>query len=122
MKVLFVDDEADVKDLYLQRFRKEIKAGNLTPVFAHSGDEAVDLLEHMAPGEQPLILSDINMPGMTGFDLLKFVKEKFPNLKMFMVSAYGDSNYMDKAKQFGADDFFTKPVNFDLLRQRMHLS
>lgn len=123
MKVLFVDDEVDIKDMYLQRFRKDIKAGALTPVFAHSGSEAVDLLEHMkTDDEETLVLSDINMPGMTGFDLLKFVKEKFPKLKMFMVSAYGDSNYMDKAKQFGADDFFTKPVNFDLLRQRMHLS
>ena len=122
MKVLIVDDELDVKDLYMQRFRKDIKAGAITPLFAHSGDEAVDLLEHMAPDDDTLILSDINMPGMTGFDLLKVVKEKFPAHKMFMVSAYGDSNYMDKAKQFGADDFFTKPVNFDLLRSRMHLS
>ncbi len=122
MHVLFVDDETDVKDLYMQRFRKDIKAGNITPMFAHSGSEAVDLLEHMTPDDETLILSDINMPGMTGFDLLKVVKQKFPNLKMFMVSAYGDSNYMDKAKQFGADDFFTKPVNFDLLRSRMHLT
>jgi YesN/AraC family two-component response regulator len=122
MKVLFVDDEVDVKDLYLQRFRKEIKAGNLTPMFAHSGNEAVTLLQTMNPDDEALILSDINMPGMTGFDLLQYVKDKYPHLKMFMVSAYGDDNYMSKAEQFGADAFFTKPVNFDLLRQRMHLS
>jgi CheY-like chemotaxis protein len=122
MKVLVVDDELDVKDLYLQRFRKDIKAGAVTPFFAHSGSEAVDLLEHQ-PDEEILVLSDINMPGMTGFDLLKYVKSHYPNLKVFMVSAYGDDTNMNQAKQYGADDFFTKPVNFDLLRQKMlHLS
>jgi YesN/AraC family two-component response regulator len=121
MKVLFVDDETDVKDLYLQRFRKDIKSGTLEPVFAHNGAEAVNMLSEMKPDEETLVLSDINMPGMNGFDLLKFVKERFPLLKIFMVTAYGDNNYMDKARQFGADDFFTKPVNFDLLRKRMHL-
>jgi YesN/AraC family two-component response regulator len=123
MKVLFVDDELDVKDMYLQRFRKDIKAGALEPMFAHSGNEAVDLLEHEHPDNDTLILSDINMPGMNGFDLLKAVKAKYPFLKVFMVSAYGDENYMSQAKKFGADDFITKPVNFDVLRQKMfHLS
>ena len=103
----------------MQRFRKDIKAGTLKPMFAHSGNEAVDLLEHDAPEPDTLVLSDINMPGMDGFDLLKTVKAKYPFLKVFMVSAYGDENYMSRAKQFGADDFITKPVNFDMLRQKM---
>ena len=119
MKLLVVDDELDVKDMFLQRFRKEIKAGKISLVFAHSGEEAVELLGQIQPMDVVLILSDINMPGMTGFDLLKIVKEKLPNLKVFMVSAYGDALNMDKAKAFGADDFIEKPVNFQLLEEKI---
>ena len=119
MKLLVVDDELDVKDMFLQRFRKEIKAGKISLVFAHSGEEAVDLLSQIQPMDVVLILSDINMPGLTGFDLLKIVKEKLPNLKVFMVSAYGDALNMDKARAFGADDFIEKPVNFQILEEKI---
>ena len=88
MKLLVVDDELDVKDMFLQRFRKEIKAGKLSLVFAHSGEEAIELLSQTQPMDVVLILSDINMPGMTGFDLLKIVKDKLPALKVFMVSCF----------------------------------
>jgi CheY-like chemotaxis protein len=119
MKLLVVDDELDVKDMFLQRFRKEIKAGKISLVFAHSGEEAIELLSQMQPMDIVLILSDINMPGMTGFDLLKIVKEKLPELKIFMVSAYGDALNMNKAKEHGADDFIEKPVNFKLLEEKI---
>jgi CheY-like chemotaxis protein len=119
MKLLVVDDELDVKDMFLQRFRKEIKAGKISLVFAHSGEEAIELLSQIQPMDVVLILSDINMPGMTGFDLLKIVKEKLPALKIFMVSAYGDALNMYKARENGADDFIEKPVNFKLLEEKI---
>lgn len=119
MKLLVVDDELDVKDMFLQRFRKEIKSGKISLVFAHSGEEALELLSQIQPTDIVLILSDINMPGMTGFDLLKIVKEKLPHLKVFMVSAYGDALNMNKAKEIGADDFIEKPVNFQLLEEKI---
>ena len=118
-KLLVVDDELDVKDLFLQRFRKEIKAGKFSFVFAHSGEEAIELLSQVQPMDIVLILSDINMPGMTGFDLLQQVKEKLPTLKVFMVSAYGDAANMNRAKETGADGFIEKPVNFQLLEEKI---
>ena len=118
-KLLVVDDELDVKDLFLQRFRKEIKTGKFSFVFAHSGEEAIELLSQVQPMDIVLILSDINMPGMTGFDLLQQVKEKLPTLKVFMVSAYGDAANMNRAKETGADGFIEKPVNFQLLEEKI---
>ena len=119
MKVLIVDDEVDVKDLFLQQFRKEIKTGVISTVFAHSGAEALEILAQQEPLDFILILSDINMPGMTGFDLLKEVKERFPSLKVLMVSAYGDAANIDKAKSIGADGFVPKPVDFELLKESL---
>ena len=119
MKILVVDDEYDVKDLYLQRFRKQIKAGTLELVFAHSAMDAMELLSAVNESDCMLILSDINMPEMTGFDLLLKVKELKPEIKVFMVSAYGDSENMEKAKSFGADDFIVKPVDFKLLEDKL---
>ena len=119
MKVLVVDDETDVKDLFLQRFRKEIKAGKIDTLFAHSAPEAMDVLTEQDPMDVVLILSDINMPGKNGFDLLKEVKEKFPEMKVYMISAYGDAENMDRAKNIGADDFLVKPVNFDALKEKI---
>ena len=119
MKVLVVDDETDVKDLFLQRFRKEIKAGLITTVFAHSAADAMVMLGERAPTDVMLILSDINMPGKNGFDLLKEVKEQFPEMKVFMISAYGDVENMERAKNIGADDFLVKPVNFEALKEKI---
>jgi CheY-like chemotaxis protein len=118
-KLLVVDDELDVKDLFLQRFRKEIKSGKFTFVFAHSGEEALKLVSHASPMDIVLILSDINMPGMTGFDLLQKVKQQLPQLKVFMVSAYGDATNMNRAREIGADGFIEKPVNFQLLEEKI---
>ena len=122
MKILVVDDETDVKDLFLQRFRKEIRSGKVSLVFAHSGHEALELLSQLNPMDIVLILSDINMPGMTGFELLSLVKERLPQLRIFMVSAYGDEVNMSRAREIGADDFIEKPVNFQLLEEKIFSS
>lgn len=120
MKVLVVDDEQDVKVLFEQRFRKEIKAGEMQFVFAFSGEEAVTYLnrhEH----EAVLILSDINMPGMSGLDLLKHIKQKYhkPPPVVMMITAYGDEENYHTAKGLGADDFLTKPVDFAALKEKL---
>jgi len=119
MKILVVDDERDIEQLYRQPFRKEIRSGELNLLFAFSVSEALELMSHLDPMDVVLLLSDINMPGMTGFDLLKIVKEKYPFLTAFMVSAYGDEANLTRAKNLGADDFVTKPVDFNLLRQKI---
>jgi two-component system chemotaxis response regulator CheY len=119
MKILVVDDELDVKDMFMQRFRKQIKAGSIELIFAHSAFDALKLLSGVNESDCMLILSDINMPEMTGFELLLKVKELKPEIKVFMVSAYGDSENMNKAKSFGADDFIVKPVDFKLLEDKL---
>lgn len=120
MKILVVDDEQDVKVLFEQRFRKEIKAGDTQFVFAFSGEDALAYLnqhEH----EAVLILSDINMPGMSGLDLLGHIKQKYhkPPPLVMMITAYGDAENFDMAKKLGADDFLTKPVDFALLKEKL---
>ncbi len=119
MKVLIVDDELDVEQLYRQRFRKEIKAGELEVMFAFSANEAMNFLAELAPMDIVLVLSDINMPGLTGFDLLKFTKEKYPHLNVVMVSAYGDAENMNKASSLGASGFMVKPIDFTLLKEKI---
>lgn len=119
MKILVVDDEQDIEQLYRQRFRKEIRSGELNLLFAFSVPEALEVMSQLDPMDVVLLLSDINMPGMTGFDLLKIAREKYPFLTVFIVSAYGDSANITKAKTLGADDFVTKPVDFNLLRQKI---
>lgn len=120
MKILVVDDEKDVKILFQQRFRKEIKLGELDFVFAFSGEEALETLKAMAQ-EAVLILSDINMPGMSGLQLLEIIKKDFitPPPIVMMVTAYGDEENFNIAKELGADDFLTKPVDFKLLKEKL---
>lgn len=120
MKILVVDDEKDVKDLFLQRFRKEIKNGEIEMVFAFSGEEALQILDKMYQ-EAVLILSDINMPGMSGLELLEKIKKNYvkPPPVVMMVTAYGDEENFNTAKRLGADDFLTKPVDFKLLKEKL---
>ncbi len=120
MKILVVDDEHDVKTLFLQRFRKEIRKGELEFVFAFSGEEALETLRNMVQ-EAVLILSDINMPGMSGLQLLEKIKKDFvaPPPVVMMVTAYGDEENYNTAKQLGADDFLTKPVDFKILKEKL---
>jgi len=116
MKFLVVDDEKDVEMLFRQKFRKEIRNGQMEFVFAFSGQEAIEVLESKNPPEVVYIFSDINMPGMSGIDLLRHVKKTYPEIKVSMISAYGDSENYNKAIDFGAKEFFTKPINFDSLK------
>ena len=120
MKILVVDDEQDVKILFEQRFRKEIKNKEIEFVFAFSGEEALTYLEGNNH-EAVLILSDINMPGMSGLDLLGRIKQKCqaPPPMVMMITAYGDKENYDTAMELGADDFLTKPVEFTLLKEKL---
>ncbi|MGB3131186.1 MAG: response regulator [Saprospiraceae bacterium] len=120
MKVLVVDDEIDVKILFEQRFRKEIKSGEFDFSFAFSGEEALDFLR--VQGQNAiLILSDINMPGMSGLQLLEKIKSEFiqPSPLVYMITAYSDAANYDLAMQLGADDFLTKPIEFNILKEKL---
>lgn len=119
MKILVVDDERDIQTLFEQRFRKEIREKLLEFAFAFSGEDALTYLSQ--PGHQTvLILSDINMPGMSGLELLRHIKQKYvvPPPVVMMITAYGDAENFYKAKQLGADDFLTKPVDFAYLKDK----
>ncbi len=122
MKILVVDDEQDVKTLFEQRFRKEIKNAEMEFVFAFSGEDALTYLG-LHKHEAVLILSDINMPGMSGLDLLEHIKQKFhePPPIVMMITAYGDEENYNTAKKLGADDFLTKPVDFTLLKEKLKI-
>lgn len=115
LKILVVDDEKDIELLFRQRFRKALKEGRIELSFAFSGESAMDFLEGSGSADVALILSDINMPGMSGFSLLTKVKERFPHLKVMMITAYGDEEHADRARELGADAFLTKPVDFTAL-------
>ena len=123
MKILVVDDEQDVKALFLQKFRREIKDDKVQFAFAFSGNEA---LEYMGQHQQEavLILSDINMPGMSGLELLKQIKSRFENPPpiVMMITAYGDAENYNQAMTLGADDFLTKPLDFNTLKEKLKLS
>lgn len=122
MKILVVDDERDIQTLFEQRFRKEIRDKTVEFVFAFSGEDALSYLnqhEH----EAVLILSDINMPGMSGLELLGHIKQKYlkPPPVVMMITAYGDAENFNTAKELGADDFLTKPVDFILLKEKLKI-
>jgi CheY-like chemotaxis protein len=120
MKILVVDDEKDIKTLFEQRFRKEIKTAEMEFVFAYSGDEALGYMNQHVH-EAVLILSDINMPGMSGLELLQKIKQKFENPPpvVMMITAYGDDYNFNQAIKLGADDFLTKPLDFILLKEKL---
>ena len=119
-KILVVDDETDVKLLFEQRFRKEIRSGEYDFAFAFSGEEALEYMKDH-PHEAVLILSDINMPGMSGLDLLGQIKQNYkkPPPVVMMITAYGDQENFNKAKNLGADDFLTKPIEFPVLKEKL---
>ena len=121
MNIVIVDDERDVQTLFEQRFRREVRQGLLQLHFAFSGEEALALLSQRGIADIVLILSDINMPGMNGLELLKAVKEKYPQLKVYMITAYGDAESHQRAVEYGCDDYLTKPIDFNVLRSRIGL-
>ena len=123
MKILVVDDERDIQTLFEQQFRKEIKNNLVDLVFAFSGEEALTYLENNEH-EAVLILSDINMPGMSGLELLRNIKQTYvkPPPVVMMMTAYGDAENYNSAKQLGADDFLTKPIEFSLLKEKLKIA
>jgi two-component system chemotaxis response regulator CheY len=123
MKILVVDDEHDIQMLFEQRFRKEIRSGAVLLAFAFSGEEALTYL-NTHHHEAVLILSDINMPGMSGLELLKHIKQKYENPPpvVMMITAYGDAENYNKSMELGADDFLTKPLDFSILKEKLKLN
>jgi CheY-like chemotaxis protein len=119
MKFLVVDDEQDVEILFRQRFRQEVRQGIIELEFAFSGQEALELLQSKEPPDVMYIFSDINMPGMSGLELLDRVKSEFPQIQVSMISAYGDDDNYEKAINSGAKEFFTKPIDFGSLKQEV---
>ena len=119
VSILVVDDEADVAELFRQQFRREVRQGRYVMHFAQSAEEALGKLEDGIRPELIVVLSDINMPGLDGLGLLRKVKEQHADLPVIMVTAYGDDERRQTAREFGAAEFVTKPVDFDLLKQQL---
>ena len=120
MRILVVDDEQDIKTLFLQSFRREIRAGLLEFSFSYSGEEALAFLKDH-DHEAVLILSDINMPGMSGLELLRRIRLNTPTPPpiVMMITAYGDKENHTQAVQLGADDFLNKPLDFKSLKEKL---
>ena len=114
--ILVVDDESDVADLFLQQFRRDLRAGRFMMEFAQSADRALQRISDIADESLILILSDINMPGMSGLELLPKAKAARPDVPVIMITAYGDDNTRRKAIEGGAEALLTKPIDFVALR------
>jgi CheY-like chemotaxis protein len=117
--ILVVDDEPDVEVLFRQQFRRELRACRFTMEFAQSGDTALQRIADAADVSLILILSDINMPGMTGLELLPKAKAARPDVPVIMITAYGDAETKRKALENGAEALLTKPIDFTVLRDEI---
>jgi CheY-like chemotaxis protein len=117
--IIVVDDEPDVAELFRQRFRREARQGTYVMHFAASGEEALALLSGEIEPGVIVILSDINMPGMDGLQLLGEIKQRRPDLPVMMVTAYGDDERRHRARELGAFEFISKPVDFDFLKKQL---
>jgi CheY-like chemotaxis protein len=117
--ILVVDDEPDVEALFRQQFRRDIKFGRFTMEFAMSAQAALARAASVADPPLVLILSDINMPGMSGLEMLPKVRAERPDVPVIMITAYGDTETRRKAAEQGADGLLTKPIDFALLRHEI---
>jgi len=117
--ILVVDDEPDVEHLFRQQFRRDIRAGRFVMEFAASAPEALERAKTIADPMLILVLSDINMPGMRGLEMLPKVKAARPNVAVIMITAYGDEATKKKAAELGAAGLLTKPIDFGLLREEI---
>jgi len=116
MIAMVVDDEKDVELLFRQYFRKEIQQKKIEFIYAFSGEDALQQLRAMSqPPDVMVILSDINMPGMSGLELLQQVKKEFADIRVSMITAYSNQ-YYDAAMEYGAEHYFTKPLDFNALK------
>ena len=117
--ILVVDDEFDVEMLFRQQFRRDLRAGRFTMEFAQSAPAALQCISDAEKASLILILSDINMPGMSGLELLPKAKALRPNVPVIMITAYGDAETKRKALENGAEALLTKPIDFALLRNEI---
>ena len=117
--ILVVDDEPDVEDLFRQQFRRDIRAGRFIMEFANSAQSALDRAKTIPDPTLILILSDINMPGMSGLEMLPKVRAARPNVPVIMITAYGDADTKRVALERGAEALLTKPIDFTHLRQEI---
>ena len=117
--ILVVDDEPDVESLFRQQFRRDIRSGRFIMEFASSAPDALERAKTIADPSLILILSDINMPGMSGLEMLPKVRAARPNVPVIMITAYGDEDTRRKAIEQGAVGLLTKPIDFALLRQEI---
>lgn len=118
-RILMVDDEPDAQELFRQNFRREIRKGLYSFDFAQTGEEALEVLKTGVPPKVLMVLSDINMPGMSGMQLLEEVRRTWPDVGVFMITAYGDAATEEKARALGAERFVTKPVDFAALKAEL---
>ena len=117
--ILVVDDETDVEMLFRQQFRRDLRSGRFTMDFAQSADNALQRISDLADESLILILSDINMPGMSGLELLPKAKAARPDVPVIMITAYGDADTRRKALEGGAEALLTKPIDFAALRSEI---
>jgi len=117
--ILVVDDEPDVEALFRQHFRRDLRDGRFAMEFAQSAPAALQSISEAGAASLILILSDINMPGMSGLELLPKAKAVRPDVPIIMITAYGDADTKRKALESGADALFTKPIDFGMLRSEI---
>jgi CheY-like chemotaxis protein len=117
--ILVVDDEPDVEALFRQHFRRDLRDGRFAMEFAQSAPAALQCISNAGSASLILILSDINMPGMSGLELLPKAKAIRPDVPIIMITAYGDADTKRKALESGADALFTKPIDFGMLRDEI---
>jgi CheY-like chemotaxis protein len=119
ISILVVDDESDVAELFKRKFRRELRSGEYVMYFAISGEDAVKQLNSDVEPKVMLVLSDINMPGMSGIELLKDTKKRWPDLPVAMITAYDEPETMLKALDAGAAAFLAKPIDFAELKNKI---
>lgn len=118
--IVVVDDEPDVAEMFRQQFRRDLRSGRFLMEFALSASAALEQVKAIPDPSLILILSDINMPGMTGLEMLSKVKAERPNVPVIMITAYGDEATRKKAAELGAAGLLAKPIDFSLLRQEIN--
>lgn len=117
--ILVVDDEPDVEPLFRQQFRRDLRSGRFQMEFAASAAAALQRADELRDANLVLILSDINMPGMSGLDMLPVVRARRPDVPVIMITAYGDVDTRKKALEHGAEGLLTKPIDFAALRREI---
>ncbi len=117
--ILVVDDEPDVEVVFRQQFRRDLRSGRFSMAFAQSAPAALETMSAAGDASLILILSDINMPGMSGLELLPKAKAARPDVPIIMITAYGDAETKRKALEGGAEALLTKPIDFGALRSEI---